>query len=247
MERSAVLEFPFSKFQGFLKTHQADAVLFLTRIVTVLCTLYYILPFGTRSAQFSAYSKSFAAAAATNALRLHQRVGGLRFTREFLSMVLMEDSCHYLIYSVMFITATPVTMALVPIFLYGLLHAASFAVQICHATGNATEMSNKVQELVRQHTQNLLGVIACSEVFLMPMLVAMVFLGKASFILPFIYYRFLTLRYVSRRNHSMKLVFYQLRISLEQLVASPHCPHLVRKTVHSVISLFCRLFSTTVQ
>ncbi|EJW88542.1 hypothetical protein WUBG_00555 [Wuchereria bancrofti] len=102
-----------STLVDFLKSRQTDVILFLTRIVTVLCTLYFILPFGARSSQYSAYSKAFAAAAATNALRVHQRVGGLRFTREFLSVILMEDSCHYLIYSVLFITSVPVTSMLI--------------------------------------------------------------------------------------------------------------------------------------
>ncbi|VDK62108.1 unnamed protein product [Onchocerca ochengi] len=234
-----------STLANFLKSRQTDAILFLTRIVTVLCTLYFILPFGTRSSQYSAYSKAFAAAAATNALRVHQRVGGLRFTREFLSRVLMEDSCHYLIYSVLFITSTPVTMALMPVFLYGLLHSANFAIQICHAVGKATNVADKMFELIRQHTQNLLGVIACSEIFLMPMLVAMVFMGKASFFLPFVYYRFITLRYVSRRNHSTRLVFYQLRVSLEQAVSSPNCPQMIRNAVHSIINIAYRLCPTT--
>ncbi|VDK73207.1 unnamed protein product [Litomosoides sigmodontis] len=236
-----------STLTNFLKFRQADAILFLTRIVTVMCTLYFILPLGARSSQYSAYSKAFAAAAATNALRIHQRVGGLRFTREFLSVVLMEDSCHYLIYCVLFITSSPVTMALMPIFLYGLLHAVNFAIQMCYAVGKATNLADRLSELTRQHTQNLLGIIACSEIFLMPMLVAMVFVGKASFFLPFIYYRFVTLRYVSRRNHSTKLVFYQLRVSLEQAVSSPNCPDMIRNAVHSIISITCRLCPTPVQ
>ncbi|MCP9259343.1 Transmembrane protein 33 [Dirofilaria immitis] len=157
--------FVLSHVSEFLKSRQTDAILFLTRIVTVLCTFYFILPLGTRSSQYSAYSKAFAAAAATNALRVHQRVGGLRFTREFLSTVLMEDSCHYLIYCVLFITSTPVTMALMPIFLYGLLHSMNFAIQICYAVGKAANVADKISELIRQHTQNLLGVIACSEIF----------------------------------------------------------------------------------
>lgn len=68
------------------------------------------------------------------------------------------------------------SVALMPIFLYGLLHTVSFATQICYALGKATTLADRVSELTRQHTQNLLGIIACSEIFLMPMLVAMVFM-----------------------------------------------------------------------
>ncbi|VDN22137.1 unnamed protein product [Gongylonema pulchrum] len=106
---------------------------------------------------------------------------------------------------------------------------------MCNATGQATNIAAKVSELTRQHTQNLLGVIACSEIFLMPMIVVMVFTGKASIFLPFIYYRFITLRYMSRRNHSTKMFFYQLRVSLEQAVSTHGCPQFIRNAVYALI------------
>ena len=54
--------------------------------------------------------------AATSALRLHQRIPRVAFTREFLATLLLEDSAHYLLYSVMFLYAgsDPVTVALLP-------------------------------------------------------------------------------------------------------------------------------------
>ncbi|KHN72216.1 Transmembrane protein 33 [Toxocara canis] len=231
----------------YLKSRSTDSVLFAARVVTVLCSLYYILPVGSHSAQLSAYSKAFAAAAATNALRIHQRVGGIRFTREFLTQVLLEDSCHYLIYSVLFMTTVPVTMALLPVFLYALLHAANFSVQACNATGfGSTLYARRVAEFTNNHTQSLLGVIACSEVFIMPIFIAMIFTGRVSIFFPFIYYRFLTLRYMSRRNNSTKVVFYQLRVSLEQVVSGPNCPQVFRSAVHGLISFVCRLCPTGV-
>uniref|UniRef100_F1LC45 Transmembrane protein 33 n=2 Tax=Ascaris TaxID=6251 RepID=F1LC45_ASCSU len=229
----------------YLKFRSTDSVLFAARVVTVICSLYYVLPIGSHSAQNSAYSKAFAAAAATNALRIHQRVGGIRFTREFLSQVLLEDSCHYLIYSVLFMSTAPVTMALLPIFLYALLHAANFSVQACNATGyGATLYARKVAELTNKHTQSLLGVIACSEVFIVPIFIAMIFTGRVSIFFPFIYYRFLTLRYMSRRNNSTRIVFYQLRVSLEQAVSGPNCPQIFRSSAYGLINLVCRLCPT---
>ncbi|VDM40328.1 unnamed protein product [Toxocara canis] len=205
--------------QDYLKSRSTDSVLFAARVVTVLCSLYYILPVGSHSAQLSAYSKAFAAAAATNALRIHQRVGGIRFTREFLTQVLLEDSCHYLIYSVLFMTTVPVTMALLPVFLYALLHAANFSVQACNATGfGSTLYARRVAEFTNNHTQSLLGVIACSEVFIMPIFIAMIF----------------------------TVVFYQLRVSLEQVVSGPNCPQVFRSAVHGLISFVCRLCPTGV-
>lgn len=230
----------------YLKSRSTDTILFLARVVTVFCTLCYISPLSTAATQHSYYSKAFAAAAATNALRLHQRVGSIRFTREFLAQILLEDACHYLLYSVLFITSVPVTMALMPIFLYAILHAASFTVQICNAIGRGTSnYARTVNELISGHTENLLGVIACSEIFIMPLFIAMIFSGKASIFFPFIYYRFLTLRYMSRRNPSTKRVFYQLRVSLEQAVSGAGCPQVIRSSVHAIIAFICRLCPTT--
>lgn len=73
-------------------------------------------------------------AAATNALRMQQRVGTVSFTREFLARLLLEDSCHYLFYAILFLTSAPVTMALLPISLFAGLHAAAQIVSTQHFT-----------------------------------------------------------------------------------------------------------------
>jgi len=43
------------------------------------------------------------------ALRLHQRVPEFRLSRLHFAMLLLEDSCHYLIFSVIFLTCHPIT------------------------------------------------------------------------------------------------------------------------------------------
>jgi len=59
--------------------------------------------------------------AATSALRLHQRVPRVQFTRQFLETLLLEDSCHYLFYSLIFLYAAPVTCIL-SIYIYSLFN-----------------------------------------------------------------------------------------------------------------------------
>ncbi len=41
---------------------------------------------------------------------------------------------------------------------------------------------------------------AMNEILLMPSVVLMIFTGKSGIFVPFVYYRFLSLRYQSRRN-----------------------------------------------
>lgn len=60
--------------------------------------------------------------AATSALRLHQRVPRVQLTRQFLETLLLEDSCHYLFYSLIFLYAAPVTCILSIFNLYGLFN-----------------------------------------------------------------------------------------------------------------------------
>ena len=55
------------------------------------------------------YYKALMANAATSALRLHQRLPRVQFTREFLAMLFVEDSAHYLLYSFNFIYSGPMT------------------------------------------------------------------------------------------------------------------------------------------
>ena len=49
--------------------------------------------------------------AATSALKLHQRLQGVRFqlSREYLQRLMVEDSCHYLLFSILFLNSYPIT------------------------------------------------------------------------------------------------------------------------------------------
>lgn len=229
-------------FIDFLKNQPTDIALFLTRLITIFCSLYYALPIGTRTAQQTAYSRAFFAAAATNALRLHQRVGALKFSREFFLRVIAEDACHYLFYSLLFVNTIPVTMALLPIFLFAVLHAANFLTKVCDGTGNGDIfIARKLKHFSVTQTSNSLRLIACSEIFIMPLLIAMIFTGTGSIFYPFIYYRFLVFRYMSRRNDTTRTVFSQLRCSLENAVDSPNCPQLFRNAAHAFIRFLCLL------
>ena len=60
---------------------------------------------------FSLYQKALIANAASSALRLHQRLPRVQLSRDYFSRLLLEDSAHYLLYSVMFLYSTPMTGA----------------------------------------------------------------------------------------------------------------------------------------
>ncbi|VDK49654.1 unnamed protein product [Cylicostephanus goldi] len=160
----------------YVSANMMDCCLLVTRLMTLFFTLCYLIPFLSPVSADSAYYKAFAAAAATNALRMQQRVGTVSFSREFLSRLLLEDSCHYLFYSILFLTSAPVTMALLSVSLFAALHAAAQVVKLMNAIGQGgSPLAYRLSALCQQHTANCLGVIACGEIFLIPVLISMIF------------------------------------------------------------------------
>ncbi|CAI5446082.1 unnamed protein product [Caenorhabditis angaria] len=227
----------YTSVSQYVSANTMDCVLFGARFLTVFFCLNYMFPFLGIVHWYSAYYKVFAASAATFALRLHTRVQGrISVSREFLMQLTLEDAFHYLIYSVVFLMASPVTMATLPVTLYALLQASSFLVKALRETGRNYPFVSKLEQINQQQTQNSLGIIACSEIFLVPLLVSLVFSGQGSMMLPFVYYRFLTLRYASRRNPSTRQAFFQMRISLENVAQSSMCPQVVRMLIHKSIA-----------
>ncbi|GMT19742.1 hypothetical protein PFISCL1PPCAC_11039 [Pristionchus fissidentatus] len=228
----------------FVKTRTLDCTMFATRLLTLFFAVWYFLPGPNEPDAY--YYKALVAAAATNALRLQQRLGGVTLSREFLQRLIAEDSAHYLFYSVVFLTTGSVTMALLPITLYASLHAANFAVVALQNTGRANStFCLKLQNLCATQTQNCLGIIACAEIFIIPLLISLIFIGKASLFVPFVYYRFLTMRYSSRRNPYTRQAFYQMRCSLQQISYSPSCPAIAANLINKAVTVISNLAPPT--
>lgn len=223
-----------------LTANKVETLLWLTRIFTIICTIMFMLPiFGANP--YSLYQRALIASAATSALRLHQRIPGVQLNMDFLRRLLTEDSCHYLFFAILFINSYPITMAVVPVFLFALLHACSFTKALINTMGpQAMQFLRNMIAKLEQQQVNILRFIACNEIFLMPAVIIMVFSGKASFILPFVYYRFLTLRYTSRRNPYCRTLFSELRVTVEYLCNKPQCPQFLRSACYRCIGIISR-------
>lgn len=85
--------------------------------------------FSSSNAQ-NAFYKVLLANAATSALRLQQRMPAVQFTREYFSTLLVEDSCHYLFFSVIYLYVSPFILILLPVILFAILHAASYSLTL---------------------------------------------------------------------------------------------------------------------
>jgi transmembrane protein 33 len=115
----------------FMLEDKISSLLWLTRLFTFVASLLFIFPFfGFDSAKL--YQKALMANAATSALKLHQRIQGVPFqlNKEYIFKILIEDSAHYLLFSMIFMNTTPITIVLMPISAFALLHFATYTIKL---------------------------------------------------------------------------------------------------------------------
>ncbi|XP_010783080.1 transmembrane protein 33 [Notothenia coriiceps] len=180
----------------FLMSNKLETAMWLSRLFTVYCSVMFILPILGPYAAANFYQRALLANALTSALRLHQRLPRFQLSRAFLAQALQEDSCHYLLYSLILVNSHPITSILYP-----------------------SNMGKRQLDSAG---------------------------GQGSLLLPFIYYRFLTLRYTSRRNPYCRTLFTELRILMEHFIMKPACPAFFRKACLSSIAFISRLAPTGV-
>ncbi|XP_037960188.1 Krueppel homolog 2 [Teleopsis dalmanni] len=228
---------PAKLIQHF-KANKINGAMWATRVLTILFTVAYVLPiFGN---QQSAFNKVLLSNAATSALRLHQRLPTFTFSREFLGRLFVEDSCHYLMYSLIFFNVQPTLLILIPIVLFAVLHAASFLQNLLDIIGqNSWWGARLLISLVEFQAVNILKAAAFSEIFLMPLAAVLTFMGKAGLITPLVYYHFLVMRYSSRRNPYTRNAFTELRMTTEALAYKS--PQFIAKILRALIAVVNRL------
>lgn len=90
-------------------TKEEEGVVYVSRITSPL-----VIRRLHEAASF--YQRALLANALTSALRLHQRLPHFQLSRAFLAQALLEDSCHYLLYSLIFVNSYPVTSILLYLF-----------------------------------------------------------------------------------------------------------------------------------
>ncbi|KAI1725298.1 transmembrane protein 33 like protein [Ditylenchus destructor] len=229
----------------YVSANRLETLYFTLRLVTIYFAVTYLLPMFSGPAQKNAYMKAFVAGAATNAFRLHQRMRVSHqpiFSRIFLSELFLEDSAHYLFYSLIFAMATPVTMALVPLVLYAILHSLNFGLKTANefGFGNSPTVA-RLTQLKTQMTPSALSMIAWSEIALLPIFTIMIFAGKANIFFPLIYSRFLSMRYVSRRNPYTRAVFANMKQSVLSFAGNQSCPPVIRNVLIKTVAFVERL------
>merc|ERR1711981_366435 len=214
------------------KQNKLDAAAWCIRIYIVFMAIFYMLLGGALPAVESNYKKCLIANALVACIRLHQRMGGQSFSlsREHMEQVFKEDSAHYLIFSIIFLMQPiRITMALMPIALMAAIHAVKYCYKVLDTTG--WNVGRNLLNFVAVKQQVLFRLVALTEIFIMPALVVMVFLGRAQLFSPFLYYRYVKLRYGSVRNAYSRQVFYELRVAGDQYKNSPKVPGILKKAI----------------
>ena len=153
------------------------------------------------------------------------------------SSMKMSDDSNSLMYSFLFLSGSSMTIVLIPITTYALLHSCSFLAQILTNYPSIKQLLDRVTE----NHSNLLRFVALNEIVLMPILILSIFVARSNLLLIFMYYRFLTLRYSSHRNPYTRTLFGELKASVEYLCNKPACPAIVRRICYSSISFINRL------
>ncbi|XP_065345087.1 Krueppel homolog 2 [Cloeon dipterum] len=227
-------------FVEHIKSHKLDFALWCTRVGTIFFTLMYFIPLTGNA--YNSYYKALMANAATSALRLHLRLPQVQLSQQFFAQLIAEDSCHYLFFSLIFLYVSPVALVLLPVFLFALLHSASYSLTLLDQLGqNSWWGARMLISLVEFQSVNILRMVAFTEIFLMPFVIIMIFLGKAGLLTPLIYYNFLTLRYASRRNPYTRNMFHEIRVHLEATANKPSFPAFLKGPVQNGIALVSRL------
>ncbi|XP_067852998.1 transmembrane protein 33-like isoform X2 [Heptranchias perlo] len=158
----------------FMMSNKTESIMWLLRLFTLVSTFFFLFPiFGVvEGGHF--YQRALLANALTSACRLHQRLPRFQFSRAYVTQALLEDSCHYLLYSLIFITSYPITLCLVPVAVFSLLHATAYTRKILDIIGpNSIPWVRSFLDKMTTHQQSLFKFIACNEILLMPAAVFM--------------------------------------------------------------------------
>ncbi|CAG9767003.1 unnamed protein product [Ceutorhynchus assimilis] len=236
----------FNALKEHFIAHKIDCGLWAIRLLVFLFSFGYFIPiFGQAQ---SAYYKVLIANAAISALRLHQRLGRVQLSRQFLAELIQEDSAHYLFYSLIFLYVAPATLVLIPVLLFAILHASSYSLTLLDTLGqNSWWGCRLLISFVEFQSLNILRLVSLSEIILMPYTVIMALSGKAGLLTPFIYYNFLSQRYASRRNPYTRNMFRELRVMFENLAKKPRTPEIIRTAILGIVAFVCKLSPQTVQ
>lgn len=197
-----------------VQRNKIDTALCVTRLLTIIFTLMYLLNY--TSSSNSHYLRALLATAATSAFRLQQRLPTPQMSIQFFTSLMAEDSAHYLFFSFIFFWGRPITLVLLPVALFALINSVVFIITILDKLGSLDHVKHSLSYFIEKYQQSILQTIAMCEVILAPIIVIGTLTGVLYFFAPLFYYRFLILRYNSRRNAYSRMLISQIKNTFGQ-------------------------------
>lgn len=226
---------------SFLAAKKIGASMWVMRIYILFLSIQFML-FSSPFSMEHYFQRAMLANAVVCALRIHQRIPSFQLSRTHFANCLQEDSAHYLIYSFIFLPSKPMTLALVPIAGFALLHTCSFTRQILDCSGpQSWSYLRRLINAIAKNQAKMFQIIAMMEVVLFPTCIFMLFAGGSGFMTPVLYYKFLQYRYLSKRNPYSRLVFYEMRVAAQHAATNNSCPRMISGLINQAVNLICRL------
>ena len=181
-------EMSFSRVLQFVQSNKLDCIIFTARLYTIFSCIFFVVPLYGAESMPVFYQRALLSNGLSCALRLHQRLPVVQMNREFLARLMAEDSAHYLMFTLLFMMTSPVTIVLMPLFLLALFNISYF-IQKNVGAARGIFLMNTLVSKVTTNSQSILKFIALNEILIFPALIMMLFSGKCNLLAPFIYYK----------------------------------------------------------
>lgn len=180
-----------------------------------------------------AYHYVMFAAVTVNAIRLLQRIGRPQFNTMYLQSAMLEDSSHYVLYALLFLTTAPSLLVAIPVTVFAIFHIIEFIRKLLAATGRRDGSLDARLAAIQLKSSIAYQFVARMELIILIVVILRVFQGISLFaaVLIMSYTNFLQMRYMSRRNRYPRQAWHDLRVFIDGVAANERCPGIVRTII----------------
>jgi len=205
-----------SKYVSFMNI---QFVWFVGHFITVFCSGFYFLsaiykPF------LSFYKKAYVGVLLSYGIVLYRLYGVPKLNKMYWLRLTNDESLQYMLLAFVWMTSPPMLVLLLPYALYSTFHVLEYIISnlIPQFLPNPNEsqkaLITKIRNIINTYQPASTQFVAKLEVVgILPLLLFMIFLRRASFIQPFIFIQFLRFRYIS--SPSIQREFASLRLTLD--------------------------------
>lgn len=231
----------------YIKADIVASILFFLRLTTIVMAVLFVFAtlgiFGGFAYGF--YKNALLSSFITFNLRLYQRKVQQEislFSKRMYDLIVTEDSGHYMLYTFFFYHQFPLSIYLLPPLFYAALFSVNYTTGLLpFLSGTFKSVVQRFNTYIAGHQQDIRRFIAYCEIFLTFVVITNAVTGHMFFLAPLLYYQFLKLRYQSRRNPSVRIVFADLRLAIDHFSQSSRCPAFLASSLRTVVHYVSKL------